>query len=142
MGRVRGKVLQTRAEQLLDYLSGIRARPQRMRPGSFDCALFAAGWVKHCTGQDLAADWRGTYRSYDGGRDLLRGAGFADLANLAAHHLTEVEGWGVSQPGDIAAIVENGETALGIIGGPQIHVLSLDGLDYVHLGRAARVFRP
>lgn len=132
----------TRVELLFDYLGEQRARPRLMRPGAFDCALFAAGWVKRLTGQDLAAEWRHTYRSYPQGRTLLRDAGFADLGDLAAHHLTEIDGWQAAKPGDIAAITEEGETALGLIGGPQIHVLTLNGLDYVHLGRATRVFRP
>ncbi|MVO16859.1 DUF6950 family protein [Parasedimentitalea huanghaiensis] len=131
-----------RASDLLAYLRAIRARPYRMRPGAFDCAFFAAGWVQVCTGTDLTTRWNAQYKSFDEGRDLLRLAGFPDLADLAAAHLTEIPGWAQSKVGDIAAMTEDGHTALGIIGGPQIHVLSLKGLDYVSLARADRVFRP
>lgn len=137
-----GMIATERATDLLTYLRGIRAQGARMRPSAFDCAFYAAGWVQRCTGQDLADRWRGSYRTFDEGRALLGLAGYADLADLAAAHLTEVPGWAQSQVGDIAAMTEGDHTALGIIGGQQIHVLSLTGLDYVPLGRAIRVFRP
>ncbi|KXF92126.1 hypothetical protein AT574_03770 [Phaeobacter inhibens] len=127
---------------MFSYLSELRARPLAFRPGRFDCALFAAGWVKHLTGCDPAEEWRGTYRNLSDGRQRLARAGFSDLSDVVAYHAPQIEGWHASQPGDIAALVEDGETALGIIGGPQIHVLTPTGLDYVHLGRAIRVFRP
>lgn len=113
-----------------------------MRPGRFDCALFAAEWVRRCSGLDLAAQWRGTYRRLAEGRDKLRKAGFSGPADLAALHLVEIEGWPTSRLGDVAAIQEEGETAFGIIGGKQIHVLSPIGLDVTRLDRARRVFRP
>ncbi|WP_264213218.1 DUF6950 family protein [Leisingera thetidis] len=134
--------MQSRAELLLDYLNAIRARKRLLRPSHFDCAHFAAGWVKACTGVDLASAWRGQYRSFEEGRAKLQDAGFPDLADLAAARLQEIKGWTCSAPGDIAAIREEGHTALGIIGGPQIHVLGLKELDYVRLDRAERVFRP
>ncbi|QAX29265.1 DUF6950 family protein [Leisingera sp. NJS204] len=137
-----GDLMQNRAELLLDYLSGIRTAKRVLKPSRFDCAFFAAGWVKACTGVDLASAWRGTYRSLDEGRAKLKEAGFQDLDGLAAAHLMEIDGWDSSRPGDIAALREDGHAALGIIGGPQIHVLGLKELDYLHLDRAERVFRP
>ncbi|WP_044008642.1 DUF6950 family protein [Leisingera methylohalidivorans] len=137
-----GNLMQNRAELLLDYLSGIRSAKRVLKPSQFDCAFFAAGWVKACTGVDLASAWRGQYRSLDEGRTKLKAAGYRDLDCLAAAHLPEIDGWNTSQPGDIAAVSEGGHTALGIIGGPQIHVLGLKGLDYLRLDRAERVFRP
>ena len=134
--------MQTRAELLLDYLSGIRASKRLLRPAEFDCAFYVAGWVEKCTGVDLSSAWRGQYSSLGEGRAKLQAAGFRDLDDLAATHLQEISGWDKSQPGDIAAIHEGGNTALGIIGGPQTHVLGLRELDYVHLDRAKRVFRP
>jgi len=131
-----------RATELLRYLRGIRAHGTQVRPSTFDCAFYAAGWVEVCTGQDLTTEWRAQYRTFDEGRALLKEAGFSDLADLAAAHLTEIPGWAHSQVGDIAAMTEDDHTALGIIGGPQVHVLSLKGLDYVPLSRADRVFRP
>ncbi len=135
-------VTQKRAELLLGYLREVRSLGPKFRPGRFDCALFAAEWAKRCTGRDLAAEWRGSYRRLQEGRDELRIAGFNDVADLAASHLQEIVGWERSRLGDIAAIEHEAETAFGVIGGPQIHVLSAVGLDYVHLDSAARVFRP
>lgn len=135
-------VMPPRPELLISYLREVRANGARLRPGRFDCALYAAEWVKRCTGCDLAAKWRGTYRRLEDGRNQLRKAGFDDLSDLAAHHLPEIGGWQRSQLGDIAALSHEGETAFGIIGGPQIHVLSAVGLDYVPLDQSARIFRP
>ncbi|MEP5000045.1 hypothetical protein [Pseudophaeobacter sp.] len=137
-----GLTMNNRAPLLFCYLRETRATGRRFRAGRFDCALFAAEWVKRCSGKDLAAQWRGTYRRLDQGRDQLAMAGFSSLDDLAAHHLVEIDGWSQAQVGDIAAIQEAGEIALGIFGGPQIHVLSLDGLDYVNPANAYRVFRP
>lgn len=135
-------MMQSRAELLLDYLSGIRTAKRLLRPSQFDCALYAAGWVKVCTGVDLASTWQGQYSSFEEGRAMLKQAGFQDLEDLAAAELKEISGWNCSAPGDIAVIREDGHSALGIIGGPQIHVLGLKELDYVPLDRAERVFRP
>ncbi|WP_054463265.1 hypothetical protein [Phaeobacter sp. 11ANDIMAR09] len=131
-----------RAPLLLLYLRETRAQGAKMRPGRFDCALYAAEWVKRCSGRDLASEWRGTYRRLQDGRAKLRAAGFAGPADLAAKYLVEIDGWQNARPGDIAAIEEDGETAFGIIGGKQIHVLSAIGLDVTRLDRAERVFRP
>lgn len=131
-----------RASLLFAYLSEIRETGRRFRPGRFDCALYAAEWVRRCSGKDLLTPWRGSYRSLKQGHEQLAMAGFSSLDELAAHHLSEVDHWSVAQVGDVAAIRADGETAFGIFGGPQIHVLSLDGLDYVHPASAARVFRP
>lgn len=124
-----------------------RVRGNSLSPGTHDCALFAAGWVRLCTGVDLAKDWRGKYRTLDEGTALLAAAGFADPIELAEHHLQEVGSWMQAQVGDIAVVGDdNGAgadvTAFGIIGGSHIHVVGLRGLDYVILSRAIRVFRP
>ena len=134
--------MNNRAPLLLTYLQEVRAHGAKLRPGRFDCALYAAEWVKRCTGQDLASEWRGTYRRLSDGRAKLRQAGYSDPVELAAAHLIEIQGWQHAQLGDVAAIEEEGETAFGLIGGPQIHVLSDLGLDYVFLERATRIFRP
>ncbi|AZV77928.1 hypothetical protein EBB79_08485 [Parasedimentitalea marina] len=135
-----------RSKALYDYLANVRASYPRLSAGrfagNFDCALFAAGWVNALTGSDPSTNWRGRYQSFDQGRALLADHGHASLGDLAASHLIEVDGWALSAPGDIAVLSEDGHDAFGIIGGPQIHVLTPRRLDYVHLARAVRVFRP
>ncbi len=69
-----------RLSQLIAYAAEAGAQP--FRPGSHDCALFAAGWVKLATGQDFARGWRSTYRSLKRGQQLLEEAGFADHVAL------------------------------------------------------------
>jgi hypothetical protein len=44
-------------ELLADYLEEMREREFAF--GTFDCALFAADWVKRCTGVDYAEQLRG-----------------------------------------------------------------------------------
>lgn len=129
-----------RAVLLREYLYGHRGRA--LRPGKHDCALFAAGWVKACSGRDLAADWVGRYGSFEEGQALLEGAGHADHVDLAAHHLEELPGWMAARVGDIAVMEEAGHLAFGIVGGAYVHVLGLRGLDILPLSRAIRLFRP
>lgn len=124
-----------------------RLRRSQLVPGTHDCALFAAGWVRLCTGIDLAADWRGKYRTLEEGAALLADAGISDPVDLAEQHLREIDGWMQAAVGDVAVVAdEDGAggdyTAFGIVGGCHIHVVGLRGLDYVPLSRALRVFRP
>lgn len=125
----------SRAAALTAYLAEMRAEP--FRPGRHDCALFAANWVARVAARDPARGWRGTYRSLDRGRALLREAGFADHVAFAAAHLQEVPP-ALAQTGDIA-VVEG--AALGIFGADRVFVLRLDGLGHVSRLRAERAFR-
>ena len=98
-----------RARLLFDYLQDIRRQELRLRPGRFDCALYAAEWVRRASGRDLAQDWRGTYRSLAQGRGLLAEAGIHSLGGLAAKHLPELRGWRHIRLGDVAVIDLDGE---------------------------------
>jgi Domain of unknown function (DUF6950) len=123
------------------------ARTLHLRPGAHDCALFAAGWVRLCTGVDLAQGWRGRYRTLEEGAALLANEGIADPVDLAERHLVELDGWMQALVGDVAVVEDvdgagSDHTGFGIIGGCHIHVVGLRGLDYVPLRRAVRVFRP
>lgn len=123
------------------YLAEWRDRP--FRPGSADCALFAAGWIERMTGRDVAAAWRGRYRSLGRGRALLAEAGYPDLASLASSVAHELAHPSMVLPGDVAIVIEEGVEAFGIAGSPFIHVLAPHGgLDVVPLSRAVRVYRP
>lgn len=142
MARPLGGLIVDRSKRLFDYLATIQGAYPRLRAGGFDCALFAAGWVKALNGSDPSAQWRGRYKSFEEGRAMLMVQGHACLGDLVASHMVELQGWNVSAPGDIAVVMEDGHDALGLIGGPQIHVLTPRRLDYVHLDRAVRVLRP
>ncbi|PCH71942.1 MAG: hypothetical protein COC12_07025 [Rhodobacteraceae bacterium] len=134
-----------RAVLLPGYLAA--ARTLQLRPGAHDCALFAAGWVRLCSGVDLAKRRRGRYYTLEQGAALLAGDGISDPIELAERHLTELNGWMQALVGDVAVVQDvdgagSDYTGFGIVGGCHIHVVGLRGLDYVPLRRAVRVFRP
>ncbi|SMO98935.1 hypothetical protein SAMN06265173_1482 [Thalassovita litoralis] len=125
----------TRAELLTAYLEA--ARHRRFRPGSHDCALFIAGWVRRVTGIDHAEGWRGRYRSLKRGQTLLRDIGFEDHVALVASLLEETPP-ARARNGDIALM--NGH-ALGILSAERVFVLHPDGLGSVTRLQAERAFR-
>lgn len=132
--------IMTRGSLLQIYLTSHRRT--QLRPGRFDCALFAADWVRTVSGLDLAGGWRGAYRTLEDGHAQLAQAGFANLGDFFASHLTEVPGWMHAQVGDVAVVIENDEEAMGIAGGSWVHCLGVQGLDVVPISRAVRVVRP
>lgn len=83
------------------------ALPHRFRWGGVDgddCMTFCATWAKECTGIDLAANLRGTYRTKAGAHAVMGEAGGA-LAFMAAR-LSLLSAERVQQPqdGDIGLI--------------------------------------
>lgn len=126
--------------RLTAYLASIAAAP--FEAGRLDCALFTAGAVKAMTGVDHARGWRGKYRSLAKGLKALEAAGHADHVVLAASLYPEVPPI-MAQEGDIAVVPADGETgsALGIVQGPSIYVMSRAGLTLAPLTLATRAFR-
>ena len=124
-----------RLSLLIAYAAEAGARP--FRPGRHDCALFAAGWVKLATGQDLARGWRSTYRSLRRGQQLLEEAGFADHIALAAAHLPEIPP-AFAQVGDVAVLETQ---AFGIVTGEMIYCLKPQGLGLVPRSAMRRAFQ-
>lgn len=114
--------------RLAAYMALVVREP--FRPGTHDCALFAAGAVKVMTGTDLAAPWRGKYRALGAGRAMLRAQGFDDHLALAASMLPEVAP-SMARVGDVAVVKSDSEGdagALGVIQGASIYVLTPSGL--------------
>ena len=126
--------------RLTAYLASIASAP--FEAGRLDCALFTAGAVKAMTGVDHARGWRGKYRSLAKGLKALEKAGHADHVALAASLYPEVPPI-MAQEGDIAVVPADGETgsALGIVQGPSIYVMSRAGLTLAPLTLATRAFR-
>lgn len=127
--------------RLAEYLAQVAHN--RFRPGAHDCALFAAGAVEAMTGADLAAEWRGTYRSLSGGRKALKAAGFADHVALVASHFEEVPP-AFARVGDVAVLpgATRQGAALGIVQGASVYCLLPSGLAVVsrlHMKKAFRV---
>lgn len=104
------------------------------RYGSNDCALFSAGAVRAMTGHDLAAAWRGSYTTLQGGLKRLRKAGYEDHVAMADHRFTRVAP-AFAQIGDIALLDTAEGRALGIFTGETIACLGPRGLG--HLPREA-----
>lgn len=124
--------------RLITYLVDVRARP--FQPGQHDCALFAAGAVQAMTADDLAADWRGRYRTIRGGLRMLRAEGYADHVALA-DALLQPCAVAFAQAGDVAAVEVEGDLAFGIVQGASIYVLRPEGLATVDLLTATRAWR-
>ena len=112
-------------QHLTLYLADVARRP--FAPGVHDCALFAAGAVQAMTGVDMAAPFRGRYRTLAGGSRILKAAGFVDHIALAAARLAEFH-TSRAAPGDLAVIPTPDGDALGLVQGEQVYVLSATGM--------------
>ncbi|MDR5655368.1 DUF6950 family protein [Ruixingdingia sedimenti] len=125
--------------RLRRWLTGAAGRP--IVPGQWDCCLFAAGAVEAQTGVDLAADWRGRYSTFAGGRRILRRAGYADHVALIAAHLPEAP-VNMALPGDIAIVPGEEGDAGGVVQGAGVYVLSRSGrLGVVPMTPTLRLFK-
>lgn len=92
--------------------------------GSNDCALWSARWVKDCTENDYTGDWVGFYRTKRGAAIRMGRLGFANVAAIAAAHLTERPVL-TAQRGDL---ILHPSGALGICNGLKSHFLTESGL--------------
>lgn len=120
--------------RLMAYVTDWRDR--EFRPGRSDCALFAAGAVEAMTGVDPAADFRGRYRTIDEGLALVGPAGHVGHAATLFPEISPMR----AQVGDLAEVEGDGGPALGVVIGPQIAAMGLDGLRFVFLTDARRAF--
>jgi hypothetical protein len=111
--------------RLIDYLNDVDGKPYAL--GTHDCALFAAGAVATMTGDDMAAPFRGRYRTLKGGLSRIRKAGFDDHIALAQSRFAQVHPAYVA-PGDLAVVDTGDGPALGVVQGEGIYVLGLDRL--------------
>lgn len=83
---------------LAHYLAQCEGKPYAY--GSHDCALFAAGAVMAMTGTDIAAEFRGKYRSQAGSVRALRTIGAGTLEATIDAKLEPVA-VGFAQRGDL-----------------------------------------
>lgn len=125
-------------ERLYRYVMAVMNDP--FRPGRHDCALFAAGAVEAMTGTDLAADWRGKYRSMAASRKLLAERGYDDHEAVCREMLPEVAP-SFAQVGDIAVVEQDEGKALGIVQGEVIYCLHVGGSAIVPRERMVRAYR-
>ncbi|MDZ4094525.1 MAG: hypothetical protein U1D35_06395 [Paracoccaceae bacterium] len=124
--------------RLIEYLARIARQP--LKYGTHDCALFAAGAVEAMTGADPAARWRGRYSTVRGGLRHLRAAGYLDHITLCASLFTEAP-VARARAGDLAVLPGPDGPALGVVQGEFVYVLRAEGLAWVELLAAERVFQ-
>lgn len=98
--------------------------------GENDCILFAADAVEAMTGEDLAADHRGTYNGPESAARIIGRAGASDLASFVGLYLPEIPvalagrgdiGIAEGPHGDFAAVCQ-GRTYIGPSANGIIHV--------------------
>ena len=119
---------------------------KRFAWGTHDCFLgLIVPAVIALIGEDVGVPYRGKYETEAGAKAVLKGIGFADLAEAFAAHFPEIP---VAQAhiGDIAAIPTEIEgdifgVGLGVVTGERITVLTPNGSATVKLLRATRAFR-
>ncbi len=106
-----------------------------------NCGLFLADCVAAMTGVDLAADYRGKFKSLAEGIILLRKAGYPDLCSFLTHHLEEIPP-ALARAGDVMAFpTEQTGWAGGIVNGERVTVMNEAGLGTVSREMATRAFR-
>lgn len=125
----------TRTEHLIAYLAEVRHK--RFRPGSHDCGMYVAGWVRRITGVDHGARWRGRYRGMARLAEIMADDGFASHVDYIATLFAEVPP-ALAQTGDL--VVVEGD-AMGIVASERVFVLRPDGLGHVSRAMAQRGFR-
>lgn len=108
-----------------------------------DCGVGLCGRaVEAVTGVDVAAPWRGRYRSRAGALAVMHADGFDNLGDLVASILPEIHP-SQAKIGDVAAFAT--ETpfgfALGVVNGERVFVLREEGIATMGLLEAARAFR-
>lgn len=119
-------------------------RTGRFAYGTLDCALFAAGAVQAMTGVDVAAQWRGQYRSARTGARLIGGDVTGCLEALATQILGPPIAAADATPGDIVSIDVTPGRAISLtlcLGDHVVAVQRNRGLVVLHPTRARRAWR-
>ncbi|WP_020476268.1 DUF6950 family protein [Zavarzinella formosa] len=92
--------------------------------GRTDCALWAATWVRSCTGEDFLSDWIGKYKTERGAATLMRKRGFQSVADIADAALPVIPVT-LARRGDLVLHPVDG--CLGIGNGVKSHFLTFKG---------------
>ncbi|MBQ4814246.1 hypothetical protein J8M20_22960 [Pseudoalteromonas luteoviolacea] len=100
--------------------------------GTFDCCLFVADWLLVVNGVDVAADFRGRYKSAIGAKRRLTRLGFSDVQSVFKHHLKPIE-IAYAQRGDIALVEFEGELVGGIVCMNSVYCVTDIGLSVLEM---------
>jgi hypothetical protein len=120
---------------LYDHIRNARSRPFAW--GQHDCVLWSADWVLKMTGIDPASQWRGTYGTEEGARQVLAALELETVAELADRHLTAITP-SQAHRGDIM-LHPNG--MLGICDGPHAYFLTTEGTTRIAFLSCPRAWR-
>jgi hypothetical protein len=99
--------------------------------GENDCAMFAAGGVEAATGVDLAAAFRGRYKTPNGSARAVRRIGEGDLPSTLASLLPQIDPEEATA-GDVVIISHQNQDVCGLRLRSNIVCLAQEGL--VHFG--------
>jgi hypothetical protein len=106
-----------------------------------NCGMFLADCINAMTGVDLAAPYRGKFKTLAVGMALLRRDGYDDLCALLAAHLEEIPP-AFARAGDVMAFVVDGTGwAGGIVNGDRVTVMRVEGLATTLRDLGDRAFR-
>jgi len=111
--------------------------------GIHDCGPSLAGrLVEALTGEDMCAEYRGTYHDALSAARVIRDAGFSSLGEMVASILPQAHP-SEGRIGDIAAIEVEGPIghALGVVNGERIYVLTESRIGTVDLLEAKMIFK-
>lgn len=112
--------------KLAAYIEAARHEPFAW--GRHDCALWAALWVKECTGDDFATPWLGRYSTAKGAALSMRRRGYDGVDAVADAHLAP-RAVGLARRGDLVS--HPADKALGICAGRMGLFVTLAGLTEV-----------
>ena len=83
--------------------------------GKNDCCLFVADWVLFATGNDVAADFRGNYRTKNGAFKQLFKRGLNDVQSVFKDRLNPSIPTAYARRGDLAVVKFKGDLVGGIV---------------------------
>lgn len=109
--------------------------------GTWDCGLMAADCVQAMTGVDIAAEFRGRYKTAKGARRVMRGDMSTMMTRVAATYgMPEIMPT-LARRGDMVMVDTPLGAALGICIGARVACTGPDGLVFVPLSSALRAWR-
>lgn len=115
-------------------------RHKKFEWGKADCALFCLYAEKAICGSSRFDDFIGQYSSAAGSAKALLKIGAGDLAASVGARLDEIEPI-KAQRGDVALIDTPDGDALSLVVGDKVAAMGKDGLIFLSLGAAKRVWR-
>lgn len=83
--------------------------------GKNDCCLLVADWVFFATGNDVAADFRGKYRTENGAFKQLFKRGLNDVQSVFKERLNPAIAVSYARRGDLALVEFKGDYVGGIV---------------------------